>query len=254
MNLTLLYPLVASQLSRSHCFADSSELLPCNWNACPDTYSLLYVLEGEPHNSYILTGQLSEEVICMRLLNTANQIRISAMTAHVGETVQAIAACRGAKNPPLGAQLVLDRVLRELFNPVYGGREQDARTQTIPTRLLIVNRMQNKMSVGQMRHAGDDGDGVVFPCEEFQHVWPVWRTDQRPLSRPAGRQESGELLQTCPVELPPREPFEQAPPADAEEAGGCVARNAVAEKCARVIDRFEREHECKQCANCLPNQ
>lgn len=71
---------------------------------------------------------------------------LSNVQLHIGDTESTVATCAALKVATTpDAQLLIDRLVRELLNPVFRSRLRSSETQTIPERLLVLNRQQNAL-------------------------------------------------------------------------------------------------------------
>lgn len=71
---------------------------------------------------------------------------LSNVQLHIGDTATTVATCAALKVATTpDAQLLIDRLVRELLNPVFRSRLRSSETQTIPERLLVLNRQQNAL-------------------------------------------------------------------------------------------------------------
>lgn len=160
-------------------------------------------------------------------------MKLSSVQLHIGDTTDTLDGCAGAKEATPSARLLIDRLVRELLNPVFRSHLQSSETQTIPDRLLLLNRQQNRGACcpADREFCGDDqcpaAPGRVLGYKNCCAVPSVGRIDLDPLA--AARRDrlnminvngerapcndgGGGMLYELPKEMPPIQPENQRPP------------------------------------------
>ncbi|XP_063700030.1 proteasome inhibitor PI31 subunit [Culicoides brevitarsis] len=108
--------------------AAQSELLPDGWNHMGGIYKLRYTCNDK---LYILQAMLSEDLFIANLLD-AETLNLSNVALVVRDTVTE--ENRTAANAIKSPSEILDRITKELVEPVFKGTQSSTQTQTEPRR------------------------------------------------------------------------------------------------------------------------
>lgn len=161
-------------------------------------------------------------------------MKLSSVQLHIGDTADTLAGCAGAKAATPAAQLLIERLVRELLNPVFRSHLQSSETQTIPDRLLLLNRQQNSVERNSgSEFCGDDrcpaapgrrvagNRGCAAPVVVRNDLDPLAaaRRDRIDISNGNGVRApcnngggGGGMLYQLPKEMPPVQPDNRRPP------------------------------------------
>lgn len=102
----------------------SSELLPEEWNSGEFNYALRYIHDGK---LYILHGIQSEGSLILNLLQVQT-LDVSNIAVDLENTVKEIKGPINKMIPEIN--LFLDRLRKELIQPVFEGTKKEIQTQT----------------------------------------------------------------------------------------------------------------------------
>lgn len=105
---------------------ESSELLPEGWNDSADKYSLRYTLDKK---LYILLATKSESIFIINFLDVETK-DVSNLALDANELVKALKGSLTTIVPTASA--VMDRIKKELIEPVFAGSTKAVTTQTPP--------------------------------------------------------------------------------------------------------------------------
>ncbi|XP_055839489.1 proteasome inhibitor PI31 subunit [Episyrphus balteatus] len=105
---------------------ESSELLPQGWNDSEDKYSLRYVLDKK---LFILLATKSENIFIINFLDVESK-DVSNLALDSNELVKALKGSLQTIMPTASA--VMDRIRKELIDPVFAGSTKAVTTQTAP--------------------------------------------------------------------------------------------------------------------------
>lgn len=103
---------------------ESSELLPQGWNDSADKYSLRYTLDK---NLFILLATKSESILIINLLDVKTK-DVSNLALDPNDLVKSLTGSLKTIMPT--APAVMDRIRKELIEPVFAGSTKAVTTQT----------------------------------------------------------------------------------------------------------------------------
>lgn len=149
---------------------EGSELLPNGWNNNTDKYALRYVYDK---NLYVLLATKSENVLIINLLEVETK-KVSNIGLDAEELVKAMKGSLKTMIPTSSA--LMDRMRKELLEPVFAGTTKAVTTQTLPEN----NR--------DRRDVDNDPLRITFPRRE-----PRFRGSIDPFGFPPGPIGSGDL-------------------------------------------------------------
>lgn len=105
---------------------ESSEVLPLGWNDNPEKFSLRYELNKK---LYILLATMSEKILIVNLLDVQTK-NVSNLALDPKELVKAQKGSLKTLMPT--ATAIMDRIRKELIDPVFAGTTKAVTTQTPP--------------------------------------------------------------------------------------------------------------------------
>lgn len=150
---------------------NQSELLPDGWNQMDGIYKLRYICNDK---LYLLHAMLSDDLMISNLLNVES-LGLSNVAFVLNETVTEVdrKASNAIKNP----SEVLDKIRKELIEPVFTGTQTSTQTQT-----------EEKTKKDPLRYEPPRRDPLREPfVPEFESRFPdVGRGDLDPLGRGSG--------------------------------------------------------------------